>query len=99
VRVGRRALDDREQRRAGAVGDAVDDRAARLVAEARREQARAGRRWCAGRGERIEALLQAAEVVRAGDDLLAGVTALAEADGVERVEIERLRHGLVGGAG
>src|SRR5579863_8037774 len=46
----------------------------------------------AGQLQPIQAPLDAAEVLGAGDDLLAGVATLAEADAVQEVEVQHLGH-------
>ncbi len=78
-------------------GGRVDDRAARLVAERRAVQALARGRRCAIEMREREPLLQAAQILRAGDDLLAGVAAFLKTDSAQRVPVGGLRHEQVGG--
>jgi hypothetical protein len=99
VALGRRVLRHGEQLAAVSHRRGVDHRSAGLVAERRGEQPGTGGGGRAARGEGVQPLLQSPEILRARDDLLSRIAALLEADATERVQVERLRHELVGRGG
>ena len=91
-RVGRDA-DDGEELGAGARADRVDDGAAvGVVPGGERRAGLDGRRVAAGDVEAAHVTLELAEVLHARDDLLTGVAALPEAQAVDELEVDHLRH-------
>src|SRR5262249_9925614 len=73
----------------------IDDDAAGLIAESGREDARGGRHGVLVDVEREQALLEAAQVLRASDDLLPRVTPLPEIEAVQQVPVRGLCDQLV----
>src|SRR5579864_49870 len=94
---GGRELRDREKRRSTAgVRCRVDDGSTCLLAERARIKSRCGHHVEDVGIEREKPLLETAEILHAGDDFLARITALLEIDAAEKIPIRRLRHEEVG---